>query len=106
MNRLILCAAALAALAAATGARASVTVIGGGQAEACSRAALAGRSEIRFENLCTKALEEEQLDARDRAGTYVNRGILKLRRMDYDAATKDFNEAVRAISLAANQEDP
>jgi tetratricopeptide (TPR) repeat protein len=95
MNRLILCAAAIAAVAAGTGARASVTVIGGGQAEACSRAALAGHSEPRFENICTKALEEEQLDARDRAGTLVNRGILKLRRMDYDAATKDFNQAVR-----------
>ena len=94
MNRLILCAVGLAALAAASGARTAVTVIGGGQAEACSRAALDGRSEIRFENICTKALEEEQLDARDRAGTYVNRGILKMRRMDFEAATKDFNQAV------------
>lgn len=95
MKRLILCAAVGAGLMVATEARASVTVIGGGLAEACSKAALAGRSEFRFEAACTQAIEEEQLSTRDRAGTFVNRGILKLRRLEFAAATKDFDQAVR-----------
>jgi tetratricopeptide (TPR) repeat protein len=94
MRRLIVCAAGAFALLAAGQASASVTVIGGGLAEACSKAALAGKVEIQFERICTNALENEMLSARDRAGTYVNRGVLKLRRLNYEAATKDFNAAV------------
>ena len=95
MNRLILGAAALAAALVGTEARASVTVIGGGLAEACSRAALSGKSNIRLEEPCTEALDKEMLDNRDRAGTFVNRGVLKMRRMDWIGATKDFDEAAR-----------
>jgi tetratricopeptide (TPR) repeat protein len=94
MKRLTICMAAVAALTAASGAHAAVTVIGGGLAEACSKAALAGRTEARFEKVCTEALETEQLSGRDRAGTYVNRGVLKLRRLDWNAAIKDFDAAV------------
>ncbi len=94
MKRLMACAAAVAALLAATQAQAAVTVIGGGLAEACSKAALAGKAELRFERTCTEALENEQLSIRDKAGTYVNRGVLKLRRLDWNAATKDFDAAV------------
>jgi tetratricopeptide (TPR) repeat protein len=84
----------LAALLAAAGARASVTVIGGGQAEACSKAAISGKSDIRSELTCTSALDTELLSPRDRAGTFVNRGVLKLRRTAFEAAIKDFNSAV------------
>src|SRR5437764_9463793 len=94
MRRLMICVAAAAALAAAGEARASVTVIGGGLAEACSKAALAGKTEVTFERICTQALETEMLSARDRAGTFVNRGVLKLRRLNFLAATKDFDAAV------------
>ena len=93
MKRLMICGAA-AGLLVATGARASVTVIGGGQAEACSKAALAGKSDTRSERTCTDALETEMLSPRDRAGTLVNRGVLKLRRAAFEAATKDFNAAL------------
>ena len=34
------------------------------------------------------------LSLRDRAGTYVNRGILKLRRKDFGSAQFDFNRAI------------
>jgi tetratricopeptide (TPR) repeat protein len=95
MKRLIASAAAVAVLVGAAQAQASVTVIGGGLAEACSRAALTGKSDIRFEKACSDALDQETLSARDRAGTYVNRGILKLRRANWAAAMKDFNQAVR-----------
>jgi len=95
MNRLIVGAAALGALLVGTQARASVTVIGGGLAEACSRAAITGKSDVRSEAPCTEALEKEMLSNRDRAGTLVNRGVLKMRRMDWAAAIRDFNEAMR-----------
>ena len=88
-------AALTATLACSNAASAAVTVIGGGQAEACANAAIAGKSERKFELLCTQAIEEENLSARDRAGTYVNRGVMKLRRLNFDAAVLDFNEAVR-----------
>lgn len=93
-KRLIVGAATAAALMMGAQARAAVTVIGGGLAEACSRAALSGKSDVRFEVACTEALDREMLDNRDRAGTYVNRGVLKMRRMNWAGATKDFNEAV------------
>lgn len=94
MQRLVFCAAALAALSIGSGARAAVTVIGGGQAEACSKAAIAGKTEERFERTCTEALDTELLSSRDRAGTFVNRGVLKMRRSLYEAAIKDFNAAL------------
>ena len=94
MHRLMICAG-VAALLAATGAKASVTVIGGGLAEACSKAALAGKSDPNSERTCTTALETEMLSPRDRAGTFVNRGVLKLRRGSFESATKDFNVALQ-----------
>src|SRR5438445_12016345 len=95
MRRLIAVAAAAAALAAGVEAQASVTVIGGGLAEACSKAALSGKSEPRLESTCTEALDKEMLNSRDRAGTLVNRGVLKMRRMKWEDATRDFNAALR-----------
>jgi tetratricopeptide (TPR) repeat protein len=95
MRWLIVGAALTATLAFSNAANAAVTVIGGGLAEACSNAAITGKSERKFEAMCTRALDEEALSTRDRAGTYVNRGVMKLRRADYDAAVLDFNQAVR-----------
>ena len=69
MQRLVFCAAAIAALSLGTAVRAAVTVIGGGQAEACSKAA--------------------------RAGTFVNRGIMKMRRGEMVPAVADFDQAIR-----------
>ncbi|MFI4964050.1 MAG: tetratricopeptide repeat protein [Caulobacterales bacterium] len=95
MKRLIVGAAAVAALLVGTEARGSVTVIGGGLAEACSKAALSGKAQPRQEETCTEALDKEMLDNRDRAGTLVNRGVLRMRRMAWAAATRDFDDAVR-----------
>jgi tetratricopeptide (TPR) repeat protein len=94
MKRLIVAAAAATVLMSGAQARAAVTVIGGGLAEACSRAALSGKSDARFEEPCTESLDKEMLSSRDRAGTLVNRGVLKMRRMNWAGATKDFDEAV------------
>ena len=93
--RLLSLLAASAALAWASSAGAgAMTVIGGGMAKECSRAALGGESALRFEQQCTMALDSELLSLRDRAGTYVNRGILKLRRHEFASAQFDFNRAI------------
>ena len=84
-------------LASAGASHAAVTVIGGGMAQACSQAAISGERDIRAEKLCTEALEGEFMDARDRAGTFVNRGVLKLRRGDYRQASADFDAAMRVM---------
>ena len=84
-----------AAAVAGTAYAGAVTVLGGGMARECSEAALNGESEARYEAICTQALETELLNLRDRAGTYVNRGILKLRRREFASAQFDFNRAVR-----------
>lgn len=86
---------AAAVLGLASSAHAAVTVIGGGMAEACSKAAISGESAAEYEALCTTALESEFLNTRDRAGTYVNRGVFKLRRAEYDTAVRDFDLAIR-----------
>jgi tetratricopeptide (TPR) repeat protein len=93
MFKIPLIAAAVLALAA-TASQASVTVIGGGMAQACSKAALGGETEAKFEAICTMALDSELLSLRDRAGTYVNRGVLKLRRKEFSSAQFDFNRAI------------
>lgn len=86
----------LATLSIAGPARAAVTVIGGGLAQTCSKSALAGASDAAAEAVCTTALETEFLSPRDLAGTYVNRGVMKLRRKLFAPALADFDLAVRA----------
>lgn len=73
----------------------AVTVLGGGMARECSQAALSGESNPRFEEVCTEALNTELLGPTDRAGTFVNRGVLKLRRKDFSGAEADFNRALQ-----------
>jgi tetratricopeptide (TPR) repeat protein len=80
----------------ATGAHAqAVTVLGGGAARECSNAALTGESGPRFEEACTIALTSEAHDRLDRAGTYVNRGVMKLRRKEFGGAKADFDSAIQ-----------
>ena len=73
---------------------ASVSVLGGGMAELCSKAALAERSDPDSIKTCDTALEFEDLDAHDRAGTLINRGVMRLRRNEYEPARTDFDAAI------------
>lgn len=91
---LLALAAGAGFLAFAGASQAAVTVLGGGMARQCSEAALGGESATKFDDLCTMALETELLSLRDRAGTYVNRGVLKLRRKEFGPAQFDFNRAI------------
>jgi tetratricopeptide (TPR) repeat protein len=70
-----------------------MAVMGGGMAEACSNAAIVGESDIKFEQICTDALDNEMLNGRDTAGTLVNRGVMRLRRAEWGPAKRDFDKA-------------
>lgn len=81
----------------------SVTVLsGGGDARACSSAALLSehmnpsRSDL---DPCTRALEGVHLTRRDRAATHINRGILLSRFERYQDALNDYNEALAIVEL-------
>ncbi len=76
-------------------ANASVLIIGEGLAPACSKAAFAGRLDRSSIDLCSRALTEEGLSRRDRAGTLVNRGVIRMRGKAYPSALRDFDEAIR-----------
>jgi tetratricopeptide (TPR) repeat protein len=45
--------------------------------------------------LCTYALDQDALDSHDRAGTFINRGTLYLKRKAYEDGLKDFDAAVK-----------
>ncbi len=92
MRVLPLIGAAVLAAAAAPAA-ASVMVIGNDIAVDCSRAAFAGRSDRAAIAICTRALQEDRLDRRDRAGTLVNRGVMLTRARDYQGARADLDKA-------------
>lgn len=93
-NFLLAMAAGVGLLSFAEAGHAAVTVLGGSMAKACSVAALTGEVDARSEEMCTQALDTELLSLRDRAGTYVNRGVLKLRRKEFASAQLDFDRAV------------
>lgn len=94
-SRLTVLTLALAFGLAAGSAQAAVTVLGGGLAHECSAGAISGRDDAKALETCSLALENEPLNPREMAGTYVNRGVIRLRRHDYTAALADFNAAVR-----------
>lgn len=95
MRTLLILASAASLLA--SGAAASVTVFGSDSATQCSQAAVAGRSDLTSESYCTRALEEDTLNAWDRAGTFVNRGVMKLRRGEYKSSHADFDAALALV---------
>jgi tetratricopeptide (TPR) repeat protein len=87
-------AAAVAAAGAAHAQQPGVTVLGGGLAQACSDAVNHGETGPRIDQICTQALDTEALLADDRAGTFVNRGVVRIRDQRYPEAIKDFDIAI------------
>ena len=82
------------ALAVGGPAGAAVTVIGGGMAEDCSHAAIAGKSDTGSILTCSLALDGEDLNRINRAGTLINRGVMKLRRLEFENARADLDAAI------------
>lgn len=87
---------ACAVLALCAGPAASaVMVIGSSSARLCYEAARstmpAARSAL---ETCNRAFEEEALSEHDAVATFVNRGILHMRRGSLDTAIADFDSAI------------
>lgn len=78
-----------------TSASAAVLSVGGPLSQNCYEAALAGDTRDQGVDSCTRALSEEPLATRDRAGTLVNRGILQMIRGKDQLADADFDAALR-----------
>lgn len=88
-------AAAAALLITSINGHAAITVLGNDLAQTCWTAALTGSSDRASLETCSAALESGKLNRHDRVGTYVNRGIIKLRRKMYREARADFDTALR-----------
>lgn len=84
---------AIASVPSAVGA--SVLTVGGAFAYSCYEAADGSGATAASLDACNRALGEEALTAQDRAATYVNRGILHLRRVSLDQANADFDAALK-----------
>ncbi|HUP67074.1 MAG TPA: tetratricopeptide repeat protein [Sphingomicrobium sp.] len=93
MKSLIL-AAGVATLAVAGTANAAVLSVGGPLSQNCYEAALAHQSRTSAIEGCTRALTEEGLLDRDRAATFVNRGIVQMAAGRLSAADDDFDQAL------------
>lgn len=81
-----------------TAAGAAVLSVGGPLSQNCYQAALANDTRDLGLDSCTRALREEPLTSRDRAGTLVNRGILQMARGSDALADADFDAALRVDS--------
>jgi tetratricopeptide (TPR) repeat protein len=74
---------------------AQTLILGHGHAADCSKAVLKGRFDQTTLGLCTLAIENDNMKRRDAAKTYVNRGVIYLRRDALDQAAKDLDSAER-----------
>jgi Tfp pilus assembly protein PilF len=93
MGRGAVCGCA-AFLFLAAPAHALVTVVGSGLAHDCFIAAKVGTDPRGGIAVCDEALTVEALDARSRAGTYVNRAVMKMALHQVDNAMADYNSAL------------
>lgn len=93
MRLKLMIAAAATALAAQT-ASAQVFVIGQGLGGECYQKTKSKYSHFRStEEVCTRALREQAMTRGNRAATYVNRGVLRMREGMYEEALADYSEA-------------
>ncbi len=72
-----------------------VVISSGALAGACYEAAKSGTPSEDGIHLCTRALAEDALDAKDRAGTLINRSVLLIRAKSYRQALSDLEVAQR-----------
>lgn len=87
--------AGLAGVTAMMPAEAGTFSVGNSLARDCYESAIGRDYDRNAIYHCNLALEQEALDAADRAATLVNRGVLFMRNRDYPSARRDFNLAMR-----------
>lgn len=80
---------------AVTPAWAGSVSIGNSTARDCYEAAISRSTDRNSFYHCNLALDQEGLNAQDRAATLVNRGVLYLRGRNYRSAGRDFNAALK-----------
>jgi tetratricopeptide (TPR) repeat protein len=83
-----------AACFAVSGAWAAVTVVGNGAAHSCYQFAEFGGNTTDGIATCTFALDQTTLSVKDRAATFVNRGILRARKSDSASALADYDQGI------------
>jgi tetratricopeptide (TPR) repeat protein len=95
--RISLAFAALAlGLAPTVFAQRPVIVFGGGFARDCYEAVKKDSLvAIRALDICTVALDQEELSPSNRAATHINRGILHMRQQSHGRAAQDFDAALK-----------
>ncbi|MFN3211543.1 MAG: tetratricopeptide repeat protein [Henriciella sp.] len=97
MRLKLIVAAAAMALAAET-ASAQVFVIGKGLGGECYQKTKDRYSSFRAsDEICTRALREQAMTRKNRAATYVNRGVLRMREGKYEQALADYADAVELM---------
>ncbi len=90
----LMIAATAAALAAHT-ASAQVFIIGKGLGGECYQKTKNGYTNFRTaDEVCTRALREQVMTRENRAATYVNRGVLRMRQGNYEDALADYGSAL------------
>lgn len=100
MKTLLLCGAlTLTLIPSSTGAQ--VMMFGGSAGQACYHWAMEGRHDPQAIAECTAALDQASMTGADRAGTFVNRGILFMRAGQQDLALRDYNQAIALDPLQA-----
>jgi len=86
--------AILVICAVASSADAAISVIGNSSANSCYRSAEFGGDDPAGIRMCTYALQQEGLTARDKAATFINRGILRSRSGDANGALADYDKGL------------
>jgi tetratricopeptide (TPR) repeat protein len=94
MKRVLLAGAVIAASVISSSAYAAIWVVGQGPAADCYLAAATDRRDRSSIDLCDLALNHDFLIRQDRAATFINRGVLWMRRDEDVRALSDFESAV------------
>jgi tetratricopeptide (TPR) repeat protein len=71
-----------------------VQVLGSGLAHDCFLTAKAGNDPLKGIATCNEALAEEALNPQQRAGTYINRAVMKVALGRVDDAMQDYNVGI------------
>jgi len=85
------------AVCTATSANAVVLVVGGGAGAQCYATAEYGDPYKAFD-ICSRALSDQEMSVRDRAATYINRSVVRLRVHDWSGALGDVDLAITRVS--------
>ena len=96
MNLKLVCLFFAGAALLSGAAQAATEVLGDGPARLCFLSANEGRNAGGDIAICDSALVTD-LTTRDRAATFINRGVIRLSLNQYDAANDDFSTGIRLL---------